>query len=96
MLFLIQASDRPDTRDLRSSLRSEHLEMLYRLKAEGRVFDAGARLDSEGHIVGSVVILEADDMDGVRAYLDAEVFVHHKVWGDVDISPYRRVQWPAA
>jgi uncharacterized protein YciI len=94
MLFLVSATDGPDTQALRTRLRNEHMQALFRLKAEGVIVDAGAKLGADGQICGSIIVLDVPGRPEVDAYLAAEPFARDGVWAIIEATGFRSVQWP--
>lgn len=94
-LYLFQALDHPgkQTRARRAAARVEHMKQLHDLRARGHIHDAGALLDDEGDIVGSLIIYEARDIDQARSYAAADPFAREGIWAQSSVWPYRAVQW---
>jgi len=95
MQFTIIARDDPadGTLDKRLAAREKHMERIHAMKAEGTIIDGGALLDDDGRMVGSVVLCEFPDRNALDAYITSEVYFTQGVWKDLDILPFRRVQW---
>lgn len=81
------------TIEKRLASRTEHMDGLRIMKADGRVIDGGAMLDSEGNMVGSVMLLEFENRAALDAYIASEPYQRDGVWGDVEIIEMRRVDW---
>ncbi|QND72858.1 YciI family protein [Tardiphaga robiniae] len=77
----------------RLAARVEHLERIHALKAEGAVIDGGAIIDPEGKMVGSIVLCEYPDRAALDAYIESEIYYRERVWKDIEVLPFRRVQW---
>ncbi|WP_439632393.1 YciI family protein [Shinella sp.] len=95
MQFLIVARDHPGAgpKMKRANARGEHMRLLHQLKAEGKIHDAGAILSEEGEMVGSMIIADFPDRASLDAYLRLEPFRRDGIWGDVEIVPFRTVNW---
>jgi len=95
MQFLIVARDRPDAdaRIKRAKARAEHMRLLHQLKGDGNIHDAGAILSDQGEIVGSMIIASFPDRASLDAYISVEAFKRDGVWDDIDILPFRTVNW---
>ena len=92
MLYLVIAKDGSDadapTR--RQAVRERHLEGARALAERGVMPLGGALLDAEGAMIGSALLLEADDEAAARAILDADVYTTGGVWQHIEIYPFRR------
>ena len=72
MLFAFICKDKPGHLNVRMDTRPAHLEHLNKLNAEGTLKIAGPFLDADGKPNGSLVIVEAADIDAARALADAD------------------------
>lgn len=92
MLHLVIAHDGrdADAPERRRGVRERHLEGIRPLVEAGTLQLAGAYLDDEGEMRGSVLLLDADDEGAVRAILDADVYTRAGVWERFEILPFRR------
>lgn len=95
MHFAVIARDRNEagTLEKRLASRTEHMDGLRLMKADGRVVDGGAMLDGQGNMVGSVMLLYFPDRAALDEYLAREPYSRDGVWGDVEIIEVRRVDW---
>jgi len=95
MQFAIIARDdtAPGTLEKRLAAREKHLAGIHAMKAEGAILDGGALLDDGGTMVGSIVLCEFADRAALDAYVKREIYFTEGVWKDIDILPFRRVQW---
>ncbi|QEL27306.1 hypothetical protein FQV39_32340 (plasmid) [Bosea sp. F3-2] len=95
MHFAIIARDSraADTLARRLAAREEHLEGIHRMKAEGTIVDGGAILGDDGTMMGSIVLCDFPDRAALDAYLSSEIYAREKVWGEIEIVPFRRVAW---
>lgn len=92
MLYLVIAKDGtdPDAPARRQAVRERHLEGARVLAERGTMHLGGAILDGAGTMVGSAIVLEADDEAAVRALLEADVYARQGVWQHYEIYPFRR------
>lgn len=92
MLFLVIAHDGtdPDAPARRQRVREAHLEGARELAAAGALQLGGALLDDRGTMVGSALLVEADDEAALRALLDADVYHREGVWRRYEVYPFRR------
>lgn len=92
MLFLVLAHDGtdPDAPARRQRVREAHLEGARELAASGALQLGGALLDDRGTMVGSALLVEADDEAALRALLDADVYHRGGVWRRYEVYPFKR------
>src|SRR5208282_3760898 len=82
MLFVITAIDKPASSELRMATRNAHFDYV---RASGVVKLGGPFLDAGGGMAGSMIILDAADLDAAKAwaandpYAKAGLFVHSDV-----------------
>lgn len=76
----------------RAELRTQHMQNLRRLRADGRLVEGGAIVDEEGRMCGSILLFEFEKEEELKEYLDGEVF-NQGVWSEVAVTPFRRVDW---
>ncbi|WP_269715425.1 YciI family protein [Caulobacter sp. NIBR2454] len=86
--FMLRATDKPGTGDLRLETRPVHLDYLNSLPDVFRM--AGALLAEDGQtVVGSLMIIEADDLDSARAYVEGDPFAQAGIFATTEILPWR-------
>lgn len=92
MLYLILAHDATDDQApaRRQRVRPQHLEGVRPLARDGRLQVAGALLDEEGAMRGSMLLLEAEDEAEVRTILERDVYAREGVWARFEIWPFAR------
>lgn len=83
--FAMIARDRPDGLEFRKQHRPAHLEHMARLDAEGRLRYGGPLLTEEGEMGGSLIILEADDLDAAKSTYADDPYIVHGVFESYDI-----------
>lgn len=97
MYYAIISEDVEDSLPLRKQARTQHLERLEALKAEGRLLTAGPMpaIDSPdpgpAGFDGSLVIAEFDSLDDARAWADADPYVAAGVYRNVVVKPFKKV-----
>lgn len=89
MLFAITILDKPGMAATRRAVRDAHIAYLEANKA--MLVLAGPVMDEAGGSVGSVRIVEAPDLDAVRALTGGDPFATAGCFASVDIRPYRIV-----
>ncbi|WP_413874767.1 YciI family protein [Albidovulum sp.] len=94
MLYTLTAFDKPgeEARANRARLRLQHMDNLYRLHQAGQLLDGGAYVDDAGNMNGSILLLSFADEAELQAYRHSEVFIDD-VWGEVTLTPFRRIDW---
>jgi uncharacterized protein len=92
MLFMVIAKDGtdPDAPARRQAVREAHLAGAKELAAAGRLLLGGPLLDDAGGMIGSALLLEAEDASAARAILDADIYTRTGVWQTFEIHPFRR------
>jgi uncharacterized protein len=92
MLFLVIAKDGTDEEATarRQRVREAHLEGARALAASGVVQVGGALLGADGGMIGSALIVEAEDEADLRVLLEADVYHRAGVWRSYEIYPFRR------
>jgi uncharacterized protein YciI len=88
--FLILADDYKDAEALnrRLSVREDHLKRMRTEKAEGRFVIGGAKL-SEGKMIGSMLVVNLDDEEAVKKWINVDPYFTGKVWEIIQILPFR-------
>jgi uncharacterized protein YciI len=88
--FLILADDYKDAEALnrRLSVREDHLKRMKTEKAEGRFVVGGAKLN-EGKMVGSMLVVNLDDEETVRNWIEIDPYVTGKVWENIQVVPFK-------
>lgn len=88
MPFLIVATDKPDSADLRQQTRATHLA--YLAENADRLLLAGAQwTDDAQTAVGSVLVLDADSREDAEAFAAADPYAQAGLFASVAISDYR-------
>ena len=92
MLFLVIAKDGTDADApaRRQRVRDAHLEGARSLAASGVLQVGGALLDPDGGMIGSALVVEAEDESALRSTLEADVYHRAEVWQSFEIYPFRR------
>jgi uncharacterized protein len=89
MLFAVINTDRPAALDLRMSTRPAHIAFLE--GHAGQLVHGGAILDGEGKPCGSLLIVEADSADEVRALMAQDPYAEAGLFESALIRPFREV-----
>ncbi|MGR6981331.1 YciI family protein [Testudinibacter sp. P27/CKL/0425] len=97
MYYVIFAQDKPDTLQLRLSVREQHLARLQALQAENRLLVAGPNpaIDDENPgeagFTGSTVIAQFESLEQAKLWASEDPYVAAGVYGDVVVKPFKRV-----
>jgi hypothetical protein len=90
MQFAILNHDKPDSVDLRMKVRETHLEFLR--AAGSKLMTAGPILSEDGSKpIGSLVIIEADDINAARAFAAADPYAKAGLFASSTVWPWRLV-----
>lgn len=91
MQFLVigHDGDDADALDRRLAARQAHLAMGDQMAAAGQLLYAGAFLNDEGKMVGSVVIVDFPSREELDAWLKIEPYLTGDVWREVEVKPFR-------
>ena len=94
MLYVVHAYDGtdPDAPARRMAVRSDHFNGARRLETEGHFVLGGALLNPDGHMIGSMMLLDFADETELQTWLAWEPYVQHKVWKQIDIKPFRQAE----
>ncbi len=88
-LFTVSCRDKPASFDLRARTREAHLAYFAGLGAAVRLL--GPWLDGERRSVGSLAILEAQDLAAARVLADGDPYALAGLFASVSLDPWRRV-----
>ncbi|WP_145514908.1 YciI family protein [Yersinia massiliensis] len=97
MLYVIFATDVPDSLDKRLSVRPAHLARLQELQDKGRLLTAGPNpaIDSAdpgaAGFTGSTVIAEFASQHDAEVWAKQDPYVAAGVYQSVIVKPYKRV-----
>ncbi|MBE7218980.1 MAG: YciI family protein [Caulobacteraceae bacterium] len=86
-LFTVDCRDRDDAGDLRAQTRPAHLDWLA--AHAGRVRLAGPRLDGHGRAVGTLAIVEADDLGAAVAWAAQDPYAHAGLFATTAVEAWR-------
>jgi uncharacterized protein YciI len=97
MLYMICATDAPNSLEKRLEARPAHLARLNTLKDEGRLVIAGPfpAIDSPdpgpAGFTGSLVVAEFNSIEDAKAWADADPYIDAGVYESVTVKPYKKV-----
>ncbi len=89
--FLILADDFTDADALvrRLSVREEHLKRMRIEKEKGKFITGGAKLDAANKMHGSMLVVELENEEAVKEWVNEDPYVTGKVWEHIRILPFR-------
>ena len=89
--FLILTSDYKDPNALnrRMNIREKHLARMRVEKAAGRFIIGGAKLNEQGNMHGSMLVVQLENEDAVRDWINEDPYTTNNVWEHVEILPFR-------
>jgi uncharacterized protein len=89
--FVIEALDHTDAEGLsrRMAVREKHLAGAAALKHSGNYILGGAKIDDEGKMIGSTMVLQFPSETEFSAYFEHEPYVTGNVWGKIDVYKFR-------
>jgi uncharacterized protein YciI len=86
-LFVISWTDKPGALQTRLDAREAHLAHLS--KYPGMVRLGGPFLDAEGAMAGSMLVVEAESLEAVQAFHDADPYKAAGLFETSTIRPWR-------
>lgn len=88
MFVALIAHDKPGALSIRQENRPAHLEYL---KSTDLVAQAGPLLDAEGQMIGSLIILDVDDMAAAQTWADNDPYAQAGLFQSVTLTHWNRV-----
>lgn len=73
----------------RKTARPLHLEGAGNLKEKGCYVTGGAILDESGAMRGSVMIVQFEDDEAMKAWLSNDPYVTQGVWKSIEVKSFR-------
>lgn len=86
-LFLLTCMDHPGGLERRMATREAHLA--YVRAQPGVMKLGGPFLDENDQMIGSLIVIEAQDMAAAQAFSDNDPYKLQGVFQSVDIKPFR-------
>lgn len=87
MLFALNCTDKPESLELRMKARSDHLAFLDGLGAKLKA--AGPFVNAEDKPIGSLVIIEAENIDDAKAIAARDPYAIAGLFVSVEIKPWK-------
>ena len=88
MFVALIAHDKAGALPIRQENRPAHLEYL---KSTDLVAQAGPLLDAEGGMIGSLIILDVEDMAQAQNWADNDPYAKAGLFGTVTLTHWNRV-----
>jgi uncharacterized protein YciI len=96
-LYALIGHDRPESLQLRMSVRAEHLQRVRKLADEGRIAIAGpfpavdADEPTAAGFTGSLIVAEFDSLEQASEWFAADPYVTAGVFARYEVRPFLRV-----
>lgn len=89
--FLILADDYkdPDALSRRLSVRETHLQRMREERINGNFIIGGAKLNDQGNMHGSMLVVQLENEDAVKKWVEEDPYVTGKVWEKIEVFPFR-------
>ena len=87
MLFALICTDKPGSLPIRQEHRPQHLAYLQSLGS--RLAIAGPFTAEDGTMNGSLLVVEADSLDGARAIAAEDPFAKAGLFASVEVRPWK-------
>jgi uncharacterized protein len=88
MLVVLIARDKPGFLETRLANREAHLAYVTQT---GIVRQAGPLLDKDEQMIGSLLILEVDDMEAAMRWAAGDPYSKAGLFHDVELLPWKKV-----
>ena len=88
MLIALIARDRPGALQIRLDNREAHIAYL---RESGVVSQAGPLLNDEGEMVGSLIILDVEDMKAAQEWANNDPYARAELFSGVELIPWKKV-----
>jgi len=84
--YAIYCRDKADTAEARLVHRDAHFAHVE--KHMDRYHVAGPIKDTQGNVTGSLIIVEAQDADAARAFLESDPYYAADIWQTIEIHEF--------
>ncbi|HSC18589.1 MAG TPA: YciI family protein [Rhizomicrobium sp.] len=86
MLFVVIATDKPNSLSLRKATREAHFAYA---RESGVIKLGGPFLDPQGEMAGSLIIFEAADLESARAWHAGDPYVEAGLFAHSEVRPWK-------
>lgn len=89
--YLVLATDFTDADALtrRLAVRDQHLDRMRIEKVKGTFIIGGAKLNEQGDMYGSMLVINLESMDAVKEWLNEDPYITGKVWDHIEVIPFK-------
>jgi uncharacterized protein YciI len=88
MLVALIARDKPGALETRLANRAAHLDYVTQ---SGVVREAGPLLDKDEQMIGSLLILEVEDVEAAMRWAAGDPYAKAGLFRDVELIPWKKV-----
>ena len=88
MLIALIARDKPGALQIRLDTRDAHVAYL---KSSGAVSQAGPLLDETDQMIGSLIVLDVEDMQTAQDWADNDPYANAGLFASVELIPWKKV-----
>ncbi|NWG46952.1 MAG: YciI family protein [Alphaproteobacteria bacterium] len=85
MHFALICIDKPDAMETRLATRAAHLDYVRK----SNVALGGPFLNEAGEMIGSLIVIEAEDLAKARAWAENDPYARAGLFERVDVRPFR-------
>jgi uncharacterized protein len=78
-----------DAMERRQRVRPLHVEGAAQLKQNGQFVLGGAMLSEEGHMTGSIMIVQFETEAAFQQWYQQEPYLQQGVWKQIEIQPFK-------
>ena len=89
MAYLITCTDKENSIDLRLSTREKHIKYLKKIKK--KLILAGPISDKNNNPVGTVLIVDFDNLNAVKKFLNEDPYSKVNLFNDIKIVRFKKV-----
>ena len=89
MAYLITCTDKENSIDLRLSTREKHIKYLKKIKK--KLILAGPILDKNDNPVGTVLIVDFDNLNALKKFLNDDPYSKVNIFDNVEIVRFKKV-----
>lgn len=89
MKIILIAFDKPDSLELRKSVRPKHLDYLELIAS--KIAYGGPMLDQAGQPNGSMIIYNVEDRAEAERLIEADPYTKAQLFGHIEIRAFRTV-----
>jgi hypothetical protein len=88
MYFVIYGTDKPGVLAIREATRPKHRVHLQEHKRKVKLHHGGPTLDERGAMNGTLLVVEADNIEEVRAFVSDDPYVKAGIFEEIEIRPW--------